>query len=294
MNSRPNESTTQGSTTHPAECSFVLENLEGFALNALDRFERGVVEHHLRWCDSCQAEAARYERVVDQLPFAVASGPLPRPELKSSLFERIKADASGPMDTPSQQPAQPLPVLSEPLQGVRGGSGWWQYASAALIAPLALSLLVVGVWANSMRTDLNEQSTDLEAQAQLNQVLASGGQVALYSVEKEASCPTCHGSGQLGMSESNDMGMVLGWNFDPGMRHDVWGVSRDGDTMKMCELQVDPTGSVMQTFTFPDASSDFMEVYITDEHGDMTYVSHLARNDDATPGHDSDTGSPVT
>ncbi|MEJ7900335.1 MAG: hypothetical protein WKF63_00700 [Thermomicrobiales bacterium] len=206
------------------------------------------------------------------------------------MFERIKADASGPMDTPSQHPAQPVPVLPEVG---RRTSGWWQYANAALIAPLALSLVVMGVWANSMRTDLDQQSNDLEAQTALNQALASGGQVALYSVEKEASCSTCHGSGQLGMSESNDMGMVLGWNFDPGKRHDVWGVSRDGDTMKMCELQVDPTGSVMQMFTFPDSPSDFMEVYITDEHGDMTYVSHLAQADDATPGDGTDAGSPI-
>lgn len=292
MNSRPNESINQVSTTNPAECAFVLEHLEGFALDALDRFERGVVEHHLRWCDACQAEAERFERVVDQLPFAVAYGLPPRAELKSGLFDRIKAEG-GSLETASRQPVEPLPEVPEPPHIGRGSSGWWQYAGAALIAPLVLSLLVVGVWANSMRTDLDEQRTDLEAQAQLNQVLASGGQVALYSVEKEASCPNCHGSGQLGMSESNDMGMVLGWNFDPGKRHDVWGVSREGDTMKMCELQVDSTGSVMQTFTFPDASSEFMEVYITDEHGDMTYVSHLAQADEATPGNDPDTGSPI-
>ena len=291
MKSRPDEQPNPQSTKHSAECAFVQENIEGFVLDALDRFERGMVEHHLRWCTSCQAEASRYERVVERLPFAVAASPKPGPELKTSLFERIRADTSATKATPSRRTVE---RATKSTEGRESSPGWWRYASAALIAPLALSLLVMGVWANSMRNDLNEQGMDLESQAQLNQVLANGGQVALYSVEKEKSCPTCHGSGQLGMSESNDMGMVLGWNFDPGQRHDVWGVSRDGDTMKMCELEVDPTGAVMQMFTFPGAPSDLTEVYITDEHGAMTYVSHLAREDDATPGDDTDSGSPIT
>lgn len=291
MKSRPDEQPNPQFTTHSTECAFVLENIEGFALDALDRFERGMVEHHLRWCASCQAEASRYERVVERLPFAVPADQEPGPGLKTSLFERIRADASASKATPSRRIVERAPESPEVRQT---SPGRWRYASAALIAPLALSLLVMGVWANSMRNDLNEQDTDVQSQAQLNQVLADGGQVALYSVEKEKSCPTCHGSGQLGMSESNDMGMVLGWNFDPGKRHDVWGVSRDGDTLKMCELKVDPTGSVMQMFTFPDAPSGFTEVYITDEHGEMTYVSHLAQADDATPGDDTGAGSPIT
>ncbi|MDQ3654943.1 MAG: anti-sigma factor [Chloroflexota bacterium] len=291
MKSRPDEQPNPQSTTHSAECAFVLENIEGFALDALDRFERGMVEHHLRWCASCQAEASRYERVVEQFPFAVTPVTEPGPGLKARLFERIEAEGKAAQRTPSRRTVERNPESPEARET---SPGWWRYASAALIAPLALSLLIMGVWANSMRNDLNEQGTDLQSQAQLNQVLADGGQVVLYSVEKEKSCPTCHGSGQLGMSESNDMGMVLGWNFDPGKRHDVWAVSRDGDTMKMCELEVDPAGSVMQMFTFPDAPSDFTEVYITDEHGEMTYVSHLAQADDATPGDDTDAGSPIT
>lgn len=275
---------------HSPECAFALEHIEAFALDALDRFERGMVEHHLRWCAPCQAEAARYERVADLLPFAVAATMEPAPETKARLLERIRDDASQP-EMLSSRPA--VRTVQEPVRSNGERSGWSRYASAALIAPLALALLVMGVWANSMRTDLDEQRTDFQAQAQLDQALASGGQVALYSVEREASCPTCHGSGQLGMSESNDMGMVLGWNFDPGKRHDVWGVSRDGDTMKMCELQVDPTGSVMQMFTFPDGPSSFTEVYITDEHGEMTYVSHLARDDNGTPEDEFRDASPT-
>jgi len=87
---------------------------------------------------------------------------------------------------------------------------------------------------------------------------------------------------------------VMGWNFDPDKRHDVWGVGRDGEKMKMCELEIDSTGAVMQMFMFPEAPADLMDVYITDEHGVLTYVSHLAAEDDATPEDSDGLGAPIS
>lgn len=290
MNSRPDERTDQLASPHTADCAFVLENIEGFVLDALDRFERGVVEHHLRWCLPCQALASSYERVVERLAFAVPLDAPPAPEIKSQLFARIAAsdqEASGMQIRHAESRPPPQPDRRP------AANNWRHNLAAALIAPLALSLLVMGVWANSMRTDLDEQSVDRPSQAQLNEALANGGQVALYSVEKESSCPGCHGSGQLGMSETNDMGMVLGWNFDPDQRHDVWGVSDDGARTKMCELQVDQAGAVMQMFSFPDPPSAFTQVYITDENGSMTYISHLTQGDE-TPAADVESGSPIS
>jgi hypothetical protein len=279
VNSRPGDQQVDNLGNPTAECAFVRENIEGFALDALDRFERGMVEHHLRWCDACRAEAVAFEQVVDRLPYTVPLVDEPGADLKADLFARIAS-------TKQVSPAAPRARIAGPGRrdpAHHQAPGWWRFVPAALIAPLALTLLVMGVWANSMRTDLNERDLDEASQMALDEALANGGQVALYSVEKEASCPTCHGSGQLGMSESNEMGMVLGWNFDPDKRHDVWGVSHDGERMKMCELEVDPTGAVMQMFTFPNGPEAFTEVYITDEHGAMTYISHLTQGDRATP-----------
>ncbi len=289
MNSRPNEQIVQTSNAPSPECGFTLDNLEGYVLDALDRFERGVVEHHLRWCDPCQAEAARVERVVDAIPLAVPLVAAPGPGVKASLMDRI---ASGEAEqTVSSPTPEPVRIVESPKL-LQPATSRWRYISAALIAPLALSLLVMGVWANSLRTDLHERDIALVSQIQFNQAIAGGGQVALYSVER--SCPTCEGSGQLGMSESNDMGMVMGWNFDPDKRHDVWGVSREGEKMKMCELEIDSAGAVMQMFMFPEAPADLMDVYITDEHGALTYVSHLADEDDATPEDFDGLGAPIS
>lgn len=289
MNGRPEPQQSQDPATLPRDCAFAREQIEGFVLDALDRFERGIVEQHLRWCRACQTEVAAFERVADRLPYALplVSDLEPRPETRSALFERIRTepapvpanDHARPVAAPVRRPStNPAPRLASASSSSR-----WRFVPAAVIAPLAIALVVMGVWANSLRNDLDEREIELASQAELDQALANGGKVALYSVEKEASCPSCHGSGQLGMSESNDMGMVLGWNFDPGKRHDVWGVSTDGQKTKMCELEVDATGDVMQMFTFPEGSGSVTEVYITDEHGDMTYVSHLTPGEDATP-----------
>ena len=67
MNSRPLQPASHRDDSHSGECAFAREHLEGFALDALDSFERGIVEHHLRWCPACRSEAARYERAVSLL-----------------------------------------------------------------------------------------------------------------------------------------------------------------------------------------------------------------------------------
>jgi hypothetical protein len=261
------------------DCSFVTDNIGAFVLDALDRVERGIVEHHLRWCESCRVEAARFDHVLETMHLATPPGPAPSPETKAALFQRIEVETSSdgrlPQAETTVEANRESPSKPEPANR-------WRYASAALIAPLALALLVMGVWANSLRTDLDERNVELESQVLLNDALSNGGQVELYSVQQ--SCPTCTGDGQLGVSESNAMGMLVGWNFDPSQQHDVWGVDSNGDRKKVCQLHVESSGAVMQMFTFPETPSVFTDVYITDENGDLIYVSHLGNTGEEDPG----------
>ncbi len=279
MSSRPVEPGKSKGELSPHECAFALENLEAFALDALDSVDRGIVEHHLRWCEACSTEADRFERVVESMHFAIPIGPEPLPESKSALFASISANDSS-------IPAHPMAIPNElasasATPGLVTSAPWWRHASIALVAPLALALVVMGVWANSLRIDLDQRNIELSSQEQLNAALSNGGQVQLYSVEQ--SCPKCEGSGQLGVSESNDMGMLVGWNFDPSQQHDVWGVNSQGEKKKVCQLHIDDTGAVMQMFNFPAETATFTDVYITDENGSLTYVSHLADGSDPAP-----------
>jgi len=244
--------------------------LEANALGALDSFERGVVEHHLRWCADCRREAGALDQVASLLPLALTQTDEPAAATRAAIFDRIARD-----ETEQRPIADPVPTALEPASPATSGPAWVRYASAALIAPLALALLVVGVWANSMRLDLAEQDAIGEGQDAISQALPSGAEVQLYSVEQ--TCPSCEGNGQLGVSTSNDMGMMVGWNFDPSQQHDVWQVNSDGEKKKVCQLQVDDTGAVMQMFNFPESPSVYTEVYITDQNGVLIYISHLGQ-----------------
>lgn len=257
------------------DCAFARENLEALALDALDAFERGIVEQHLRWCPSCRDEATSYERVAGLLPFAGEPGPPPSAAVKARLFARI-----GNVDNDSAPSAMPVPRT---LAGTASSqsAGWMRSISTAIVAPLALALLVMGVWANALHNDLEQRETQLANQAIISTSLESSGQVQLYAVER--TCPTCDGNGQLGVSPSNGMGMMVGQNFDPGQQHDVWQVNETGEKKKVCQLQVDADGAVMQMFTFPEELSVYTDVQITDGRGSLIYTSHLAG-----PGEDAE------
>jgi hypothetical protein len=271
VNGRP-----RNTTNHPAdpdECASIRPLLEGFALDALDSLERSMVEHHLRWCEACRAEAAACERVASLLPLTTTIDEVPGPGVKLALLDRIATGDLEPRIANSPAVGVTAPANVAPGPPPASNPRWVTYISSALIAPLVLALLVMGVWANSMRTDLNARNDVAGTEIALNQALPTGDQVQLYSVEK--SCPTCNGSGQLGVSASNEMGMVVGWNFDPGEQHDVWQVNRSGERAKVCQLHVGSTGAVMQMFSLPESPSEFPEVYITNERGELTYISHL-------------------
>ncbi|TMD55791.1 MAG: hypothetical protein E6I83_03680, partial [Chloroflexi bacterium] len=74
----------------------VLDELDAYALGALDRAEAERVAQHLSTCASCRNEAAALAEVVGALPDTV---PLrePRPALRDRLLEAAKADVRSPV-----------------------------------------------------------------------------------------------------------------------------------------------------------------------------------------------------
>jgi hypothetical protein len=129
-----------------------------------------------------------------------------------------------------------------------------------------------------MRNDLDEAST---SEVPIAGTTLQGREIQTYAVER--SCANCTGSGQFGLSEADSMGMVVAWDFDPGQEHEVWGITRSGERKKVCELYVDPAGSVMQTFNLPEKPSGLTEIYITDAGGNLIYVVHIREDADASP-----------
>lgn len=70
----------------------VLDDLEAYALGALDRASAERVASHLAGCDSCRGEAASLAEVVGSLPDSVTLRQ-PREALRERVLEAASADA---------------------------------------------------------------------------------------------------------------------------------------------------------------------------------------------------------
>ncbi len=282
MSGRPPDHHTGDGATGALACEFVRDNLEAFVLGALDSADRETVELHLRWCPECRDEADALQRVASLLPLALSNGPAPSLGSSAALLERIAREDSERPAIGSLATAWPAPAPNAPVSPVApSATAWRGFVPAALIAPLAIALLVVGAWANSMRHDLNDATGAMSTQAALGQTPIEGGEMLMFAVESPAG--NAKGGGQIGLSESDLMGMAVAWDLDPETELEVWGVTYGGRHMKVCELYIDQTGAVMQTFSLPERPSSLRELYISDEFGEMMYMLRPQPHADGSP-----------
>lgn len=267
----PQKAPTQSNDTAPGgECSLFRENLAAYVLKALDLFDRGLMEQHIRWCEDCRAEVGKLEAVVHRMGAASEDVGAPSSATWSAIRGRLIESDDTVMS------AAPAATLSSKSVATKQRD-WIRFVPAAIIAPLLVLVLVLGSWGASLKGDLEDRDAQLANRSLVESSLVGSGQVQLYSVQQ--SCPTCDGVGQVGVSESNGMGMVVGWDFDPEMQHDVWGVSDTGLRSAVCSLAIESDGAVMQMFRFPDAPSTFTDIYITDKLGKVVYVSHIVADE---------------
>ena len=265
--------TADDMTTEPDDaCESCRELLGAYVLDALDQFDRGIVEQHLRWCDSCQAEFTALQTIGIGLALSAGDAGAPSPDGWSAIRARL-----GREDT-SDDAVEPI---VEPAIALSSSKSWSRWLPTAIIAPLVLAVLVLGTWSWSLQQELDRSAAELANHTLLNSTLTSSRQVQLYSMEQ--SCPTCDGVGQVGISKANSMGMVVGWDFDPKITHDVWGIDHNGERLPVCSLIVAQDGAVMQMFRLPDSPSRFTDIYVTDEAGNIVYTSHIADDDLSIP-----------
>lgn len=79
----------------------VLDELEAYALGALDRADAERVAEHLAVCGSCRKDAASLAEVVDTLPETVTPRD-PRPALRDRILAAARVDARAPAQVPSR------------------------------------------------------------------------------------------------------------------------------------------------------------------------------------------------
>ena len=79
----------------------VLDDLEAYALGALDQTDAERVAQHLAACAACRADAASLAEVVGTLPETVTPRD-PRPSLRDRILAAARTDARAPARIPSR------------------------------------------------------------------------------------------------------------------------------------------------------------------------------------------------
>ncbi|HEV2066650.1 MAG TPA: hypothetical protein VGR08_07430 [Thermomicrobiales bacterium] len=282
MNGRADESAADHDDPSRAQCAFTEEHAAGYALGALDRFDRGLVDQHLRWCERCRELVDAAESVTARLAFLSPPVAPLSANVRSALMERIAADATGPIVAVPPVSSRPA-IVSAPAETGQTPRAttrrWSRVLPAALIAPLAIALIGVLAWANSLQNTIDEHESELATLQQANARGNSAGEFRLFSMDAEPSCSDCNGSSRLGVDMDESIGVVVAWNLDPRKEHSLWCVDREGEEKWLSILKVDQDGGAMQTFAFPGNASAYAEVYIATDDDSKAYMTSIA-----TPG----------
>lgn len=256
-----------------AECQRCIANAEAYALNALEGIERRTIEHHLLWCGKCRRMIADVRRVTNLLPF-LAEPAVPSPEAKSNLFARIAGsqaeDESVERPVAHAHPWETRPVAAKTpgKNGATRSSPWQRWIGPALIAPLAIALLLLSAWTNSLRNEVDSLEARQQMPANLAQIGSTDSDLQLYALKP--ACPECaetKASGQFGGNPDSSVGVVVAWDLDPNERHQVWCVNKQGEKFLISDLDVEHTGSVFQAVNFPDTLGGYQQIYVARHDG---------------------------
>lgn len=255
-----------------SDCATCQESLDAFALGALEGIERSRIEQHMLWCGPCRRAHAEIRRATDLLPF-LSPPAAPSAAARKRLFERISdettaiAESSAIFSNPwgtGEPAAQPKREEQNKTQT----GAWQRWIAPALIAPLAICLIVLSAWTNSLR---NEVSMLGSAEASGTTVtLTSPSQSGMQLYDFRPACPTCadkQASGQLGVNPEGSIGLVVVRDLDPNEKHQVWCIDRNGEKILVSDLKVEHTGSVFQTVNFPEPLGGYEQVYVARHDG---------------------------
>jgi hypothetical protein len=268
-------------------CAFVIDNAEAFALGALEPAEQSTIEQHLVWCGRCRRAVAEARKATDLLPL-LAPIATPSPSVKSALMERIQREQARPQPQPMANPWAPT-TAPVPLAHSSTGSAWQRWLPSVVVAPLAIALVVLAAWTNSLRHEVEY----LEAEQQATVVANGGTGMQLYAMNP--TCPTCTktASGHFGGDPDGSVGVVVAWNLDPNEQHQVWCVDRNGEKWMVTDLDVEPSGDVVQTISFPQPLGGYQQIYVARHDGTADPDAELMVSMDKQQSEETPTTEPA-
>lgn len=253
--------TATNNQSHQDDCLFCMDHLHEAALGIVEPADRPRLEHHLAECDVCRAELAELDAAVNLLPLAVDQVD-PRPETRGILHQRMQAELQSPQQLSANNTG--VTEISSAFQTRRP---LWAFGSLA--AALLVALLAIAAWNFLPIGDDNNG--------------APQGQMRVLAMESSDTCEDCHKdtTGHIGADMEQKDGMVVAWNLDPNQKHEVWCVNKRGERLMVGELQVDSSGTVMQSVSFPEPVGGYDQIYVARNDGteELTVAPNKVRPD---------------
>ena len=164
-----------------------------YALDALDEQDELAYEEHLRTCPQCREDLAAVQDTAGLLAYGTASE-APPPGLRERILEQARSERTNV-----------IPMRRR-----------WAFPAAASVAAVAATAAIgLGIWASSLRSDLNGE---LEARIGLEQV------VSVISDPESERVSASVGSGTLVVSPTGAAALILS-NLDPapsGKTYEIW------------------------------------------------------------------------
>jgi len=192
-----------------------------YALNALDPEDRWTYERHLDTCEPCRDEVAALREGATELAYA-AEGPEPSPDLRERILRAAREERPAPV-TPTRRR--------------------WLFPTTAIAAVAATVAAVgLGLWGNSLRSDVDE-ARSAAADAELVENILAHGDARRFELEGAA-------------------GNVL--------------VSVDGEAvLAVCDLRRPPAGKTYQAWVIEGGPPQPAGVFAPDDDDCVTFLLRL-------------------
>lgn len=258
-------------------CLFVQENAGAFALGSLTTAESREISGHIAAHPTCRIHIDQALATVETLSFAMPLMAAPDLAVKLSLFDRIAAESSRTVPSSKMERGNTLVAAlrngqDPPTQASASNSSrsWVQYLGAALLAPMAIALTVVSLWAFSMNDELDDMRNATEVAEPTSD---SSTSIEMMTMESSGDTPTA--SGSLGAMPDQKSAVLMAWDLDPKKDHKVWCEESDGQQWMVGELVVSEDGNALQTLEFPGPINDYSRIYVSGSGTDATESMEL-------------------
>lgn len=250
-------------TNHDWTCGQVLDELEGWALGALDPDEAEAVERHLAACEPCRHEASALGGVARLLPFSLPPVS-PSRAARHALMSRIADEQMAVSEAQSQLSLRPGRNPAPPAHPVEPTRRY--HWSQLLVTPLAIALLVMTLWSLQLREQVDDKGDDGDAATV--SMLPDGFQ----TFTMQSKCEKCKATGKLLADPEQASALMVAWDLDPAQIHQVWCQSEGSQPVLVASLDVSDTGEVVQPLVFDQPISGYSRIFVVTHNGEISEI----------------------